>query len=376
MYPVIACTDKYLLVSTLNKTCLLYDLTAEKHLPLVLESTAQKEKEVDLEAKGVVLHAAFSNNSLHFALCNDYKQLLLYSSTTLGENKSSPWKLSSTRSTAKKGVKVEFAPDDKSLVIADKLGVVTQYSVDDPDKEGVILLGHISVLLDCKFICSGQYLATCDRDEKIRISFYPNTFEIQAFCLGHRKHVTSLAEAEPWLVSGSGDGTVKLWDPETGKLLSEHHCHGDRIVQQIVYMKEAKKVICLLNDCNRLLGLSIESNSGNAFFQKHVEEMDLTAPALAFCKYSENSLIVLVNNSKKPLESLSVGINSSSALPCLSSICQHLESLWSSMAGAADLQRAFHADITKMDMLSIEQSGKKLKVDSTHANSSCLPQPT
>lgn len=69
--------------------------------------------------------------------------------------------------------------DDSSLVIADKLGAVTRYSVVEPEKEGDVLLGHVSVLVDCKFLDSGRYLATADRDEKIRISCYPQTYDIQ-----------------------------------------------------------------------------------------------------------------------------------------------------------------------------------------------------
>lgn len=91
----------------------------------------------------------------------------------------SEWTLVSCRPTAKKGVKVEFVTDESSLIVADKLGAVTAYSVTQPDEEGVVLLGHVSVLLDCLFIANGRYLVTADRDEKIRVSRYPDTFDIQ-----------------------------------------------------------------------------------------------------------------------------------------------------------------------------------------------------
>ncbi|KAJ1943068.1 tRNA (guanine-N(7)-)-methyltransferase non-catalytic subunit trm82, partial [Linderina macrospora] len=66
------------------------------------------------------------------------------------------------------------------------------------------------------------YVLTCDRDEKLRVSKYPNSYNIQSFCLGHTAFVTSVATAKFAVnnaVTGSGDGTVRLWDVESGELL-------------------------------------------------------------------------------------------------------------------------------------------------------------
>ncbi len=49
--------------------------------------------------------------------------------------------------------------------------------------------------------------------------------EIQSYCLGHTYFVSSATwvaapgGSEPLLVTGSGDGTVRLWDPVAGALL-------------------------------------------------------------------------------------------------------------------------------------------------------------
>jgi len=60
---------------------------------------------------------------------------------------------------------------------------------------------------------SDKLIVTCDRDEKIRISSYPDGYNIRVFCLGHTQFVISLAydEARKILISGSGDATVRLW---------------------------------------------------------------------------------------------------------------------------------------------------------------------
>lgn len=47
----------------------------------------------------------------------------------------------------------------------------------------------------------------------MRLSRYPNAYDIQHFCFGHTAFVTRLAwTAGGMLLSGAGDGTVRMWD--------------------------------------------------------------------------------------------------------------------------------------------------------------------
>jgi tRNA (guanine-N(7)-)-methyltransferase subunit TRM82 len=62
------------------------------------------------------------------------------------------------------------------------------------DSKPVLLLGHVSMLLamvifNVSFFqtMTLDYIITCDRDEKIRVSHYPQAFDIQSFCLGHEE---------------------------------------------------------------------------------------------------------------------------------------------------------------------------------------------
>ena len=87
MHPVLLCSNDYLVISTLEKTCLVYKLSPDGDLsaePWIIASKPQSDKDVDIEAKGIVLHVAFSHNGRYLALCNDYKQLLLYSLSPQG----------------------------------------------------------------------------------------------------------------------------------------------------------------------------------------------------------------------------------------------------------------------------------------------------
>lgn len=98
-----------------------------------------------------------------------------------------------------------FTRDDVSLVVGDKTGEACLYSLGDWTGCGAHLLGHFSMLLDMvkSWRChvtvkstlamfplqvlspSNSHVITCDRDEKIRISKFPNSYNIECFCLGH-----------------------------------------------------------------------------------------------------------------------------------------------------------------------------------------------
>jgi hypothetical protein len=105
--------------------------------------------------------------------------------------------------------------------VGDKSCDVYLYSLRSESlSEGRLLLGHVSLLLDMQLSADQQFLATCDRDEKIRISQFPSAHQIQSYCLGHREFVTSCVFVDhERLVSSSGDGSVACWDFRSGRAL-------------------------------------------------------------------------------------------------------------------------------------------------------------
>lgn len=80
---------------------------------------------------------------------------------------------------------------------------------------GPLLLLRSSLLKRSLF----RYIVTSDRDEKIKVSNYPATHDIEAFCVGHKEFVSSVTffNQEKFLVSASGDKTLRLWNYETGQ---------------------------------------------------------------------------------------------------------------------------------------------------------------
>ena len=86
------------------------------------------------------------------------------------------------------------------------------------------------MLLDLTLSSCGNYVITCDRDEKIRVSHYPNCYNIHNFCLGHTEFVSAITlcpHNTSLLCSASGDGTIKIWDFLSGLQLDSRLCSED-----------------------------------------------------------------------------------------------------------------------------------------------------
>ncbi|XP_076450208.1 uncharacterized protein LOC143286511 [Babylonia areolata] len=194
------------------------------------------------------LASGFSGHGRYFALCDDLKRLHVFSTGTL------PWTLLSSRPLARRATSLTFTLDEGTVLVSDKSGDVYSFptllqqgqdgneeaqvkgedKVKDGDKvkeeevkdgnegktDGQLVLGHLSMVLDLCLTGGDRYVATCDRDEKIRVSHFPNGYNIHAFCLGHTQFVSCLLYVEEFrvLISGSGDGTLAVWDME-GKQL-------------------------------------------------------------------------------------------------------------------------------------------------------------
>ncbi|KAK3103648.1 hypothetical protein FSP39_020744 [Pinctada imbricata] len=137
-----------------------------------------KAQTKDVVCKNKVLCMAFSRSGKYFAVCDDVKRVLLYQS-------SEDYRLLSQRSVPKRCSALTFTHDESYVLVADRHGDVYRLSVAKETEEGKLLLGHLSMLLDIVLTRNDQYIVTCDRDEKIRISNYPNAYNIHGYCLQH-----------------------------------------------------------------------------------------------------------------------------------------------------------------------------------------------
>ncbi|XP_068185540.1 tRNA (guanine-N(7)-)-methyltransferase non-catalytic subunit wdr4 [Antennarius striatus] len=162
-----------------------------------------------------VLAFAASPSGKLVALTDDNKRLILLHCEP-------SWRCISTRFVVRRCTSLQFSHADDELLAADKSGDVYSFSVSEPQMEGELKMGHLSMLLAVTLSPDDRYVITADRDEKIRVSHLRSPYNIQSFCLGHQQFVSALlvpSHQPHWLLSGSGDGTVKLWEYESGRRL-------------------------------------------------------------------------------------------------------------------------------------------------------------
>lgn len=162
-----------------------------------------------------IQQVAISPDRTLFAIATvDPKALLLY------QCRPEHAKLLSVRALARAPSALTFSNDSSMLLVTDKAGDCYRYDCLQVYSEALLLLGHMSVVFDVVWTPDMKHIITCDRDDKIRVSKYPDTYNIHGYCLGHQEFVAGIALlAENKLVSVSGDKTLRLWDYMSGREL-------------------------------------------------------------------------------------------------------------------------------------------------------------
>uniref|UniRef100_A0A915JZA8 Uncharacterized protein n=1 Tax=Romanomermis culicivorax TaxID=13658 RepID=A0A915JZA8_ROMCU len=135
--------------------------------------------------------------------CDTRKNVLVYNAKDL--------KLEKIFLLHKPATAVIACTKSRTILVADRAGNVIRFDYDNGENfgKGTTILGHVSVIFDLILSEDEKFLLTSDRDEKIRVSHFPNVYNIESFCLGHKRYVFSLAWLQTTteknlLLSGSG----------------------------------------------------------------------------------------------------------------------------------------------------------------------------
>ena len=65
--------------------------------------------------------------------------------------------------------------------------------ISHPSTSGTLVLGHTSLLTTFLLSHDEKYILTADRDEHIRVSWYPQGYCIESYCLGSTKFVSGFS---------------------------------------------------------------------------------------------------------------------------------------------------------------------------------------
>ncbi|EDW66071.1 tRNA (guanine-N(7)-)-methyltransferase non-catalytic subunit wuho [Drosophila virilis] len=194
------------------------------------------------------------------------KALLLYKS------RPEHAKLLSVRALARASSSLAFAPDSSSVLVTDKTGDCYRYDCVELEAPPQLLLGHLSIVYDILWTPDQKYIITCDRDDKIRVTNYPATYDIHSYCLGHKEFVSGLAllTGTEHLVSASGDKTLRVWNYLSGKQLLQHELPAPAVRLQLRQLLPAKRfqVAVLFYDHVEALGLyelALDEQSNDAW---------------------------------------------------------------------------------------------------------------
>lgn len=206
-------TDCYLV----GAGCELHQLTptSHKHLtkcgntPDNWTNEGQESKYGKLKAEGEVFISGIATNGELTAVINNNKVVEVFDrdfnrlAATVAVKRPTAVQLTATH-----------------VIISDKSGDAYRYT--SALTEHTYLLGHVSVIMDMAVTRDNKLLVTCDRDEKIRISHYPNCYNIAGYLQGHTEFVIrALQFSQDQLLSIGGDDRLILWSMSEARPLCD-----------------------------------------------------------------------------------------------------------------------------------------------------------
>ncbi|XP_022104056.1 tRNA (guanine-N(7)-)-methyltransferase non-catalytic subunit WDR4-like [Acanthaster planci] len=314
------------------------------------EEITSQEGDPSHSATGTILAFCFSPSGRYLALCDDHKILSLYDTQD--------WHLLSNRVTLKRCMAVAFNNAENILYVADKFGDVHSFSVTEPQSDGSLILGHLSMLLDMVVSPDDRYILTSDRDEKIRVSCLPNAYNIHAFCLGHTEFVSKIAilpGLENTLVTGGGDATLRFWDYRQGKQLSCVHLQPvnetsseeqQLIVTGITCCRRHRLVAVTILGSHCIWLFRVTSSEGDSLLVERLPSLDVQAVCWSACFDGQDHLWILRQLESQPVEVYSVveshegfsllAVDESEENSSLTSIVKDLNMDWSFFQGAVN----------------------------------------
>jgi tRNA (guanine-N(7)-)-methyltransferase subunit TRM82 len=192
------------------------------------------------------------------------------------------------------------------LVAGDLAGDAYAYSLQQ--KRQRLLLGHTASMLTGVCIVRNRII-TADRDEKIRVSSFPESYVIEGFLFGHLAYVTSIDSVaedakDSLVVSCGGDKTIRLWNLDTMQQISELPISEDDndkeggsselIPTDVTIDPDGGKVAVIFDQSNRIDVYKVESGSTEKATLTLVQSLVCPSEPLCVTFQNKDTLLVLM----------------------------------------------------------------------------------
>ncbi|ETO25853.1 hypothetical protein RFI_11286 [Reticulomyxa filosa] len=165
----------------------------------------------------------------------------------------------------------DISETDDVLALADKFGDVKFFDVLTLEPKS-INMGHLSIVTDVQFTKDGKYFLSSDKEGRVRISHFPKTFIIEGFlscfCLGANDH---------YLVTGSLDGTLRIWGMPYGQFLFEVSFRSDKEANTNYFAKPNSEIAFISMNLKK----------------EHDKQDSVIITHLAYCEKSDSFAVAL-----------------------------------------------------------------------------------
>jgi hypothetical protein len=215
----------------------------------------------------------------------------------------------------------------KTIIVAgdlngDAIAYSTEKDGDEDCRKSRVLLGHTaSMITSIEIVDDGRgcsKILTSDRDEKVRISSFPQTFHVEGYLLGHSSYVSDVKVMKnntngSRCITCSGDGKLRLFDYETCKELAStnipHKIGTDNKVNEVKNESSALPVRITINNAGTVVAVMYESfdsvelfsiniNSDGAATFEPIQSIECLTNPLAITFSSDDSINILTGEPK------------------------------------------------------------------------------
>ncbi|XP_055844755.1 tRNA (guanine-N(7)-)-methyltransferase non-catalytic subunit wuho [Episyrphus balteatus] len=296
-----------------------------------IDSHADDESQQNTKSKTPIeppsiQHVQLSSNGILLAVTTaGQKALLLY------QCRPEHAKLVSVRSLARASSAISFSANDKQLLVTDKTGDCYLFDCENYQQPGKLILGHLSVVYDVLLTPDEKFVITCDRDDKIRVSNFPNCCEIEGYCLGHKEFVSAI-KLLPFdnqiLLSISGDESLKLWNYREGRKLCDFKLPAPGIKCTIKQISEntCNLAVLLYQPNESVVEYEINKDSEGIFHIKELTRHSFDSIIVSGICYAKEKLYIAgIKNERFVIELVASGEKSENSLKVLTMISEYFE---------------------------------------------------